>query len=139
MSKIFGAWHDRGCISSNKISTQIWETRKEPISYLEVEDDGPDEAEGELRIAVDDVLTADVDQLDLLVPQEPQRGLHVLDGVEPHPTSLPRLKIGKLESNLKCRGLEFNLLLRGLESSPNMAGTQGQPGLCPHTSLTRQI
>ena len=88
-----------------------------------MEDDGPDEAEGELRVAVDDVLTADVDQLDLLVPQEPQRGLHVLDGVKPHPTSLPRLKIGKLESNMKCRGLEFNLLLRGLESSLYMAGT----------------
>ena len=68
------------------------------ISYLEVEDDGPDEAEGELGVAVDDVLAADVDQLDLLVPQEPQRGLHVLDGVEPHPSSLPRLKKGKIES-----------------------------------------
>ena len=56
-----------------------------------MEDDGPDEAEGELGVAVDDVLAADVDQLDLLVPQEPQRGLHVLNGVEPHPTSLPRL------------------------------------------------
>ena len=61
------------------------------ISYLEVEDDGPDEAEGELGVAVDDVLAADVDQLDLLVPQEPQSGLHVLDCVKPHPTSLPRL------------------------------------------------
>lgn len=62
------------------------------ISYLEVEDDGPDEAEGELGVAVDDVLAADVDQLDLLVPQEPQSGLHVLDCVKPHPTSLPRLE-----------------------------------------------
>ena len=68
------------------------------MSYLEVEDDGPDEAEGELGVAVDDVLAADVDELDLLVPQEPQRGLHVLDGVEPHPTSLPRLKKGKIKS-----------------------------------------
>ena len=88
-----------------------------------MEDDGPDEAEGELRVAVDDVLTADVDQLDLLVPQEPQRGLHVLDGVEPHPTSFPRLQKDKVKSNMNCRGLEFNLLLRGLESSLYMAGT----------------
>ena len=65
---------------------------KDLISYLEVEDDGPDEAEGELGVAVDDVLAADVDQLDLLVPQEPQSGLHVLDCVKPHPTSLPRLE-----------------------------------------------
>ena len=62
------------------------------ISYLEVEDDGPDEAEGELGVAVDDVLAADVDQLDLLVPQEPQSGLYILDCVKPHPTSLPRLE-----------------------------------------------
>lgn len=65
---------------------------KDLISYLEVEDDGPDEAEGELGVAVDDVLAADVDQLDLLVPQEPQSGLYILDCVKPHPTSLPRLE-----------------------------------------------
>ena len=35
------------------------------MTYLEVEDDGPDEAEGELGIAVHDILTADVHQLDL--------------------------------------------------------------------------
>ena len=43
------------------------------VSYLEVEDDGPDEAEGELGVAVHDVLPSDVDQLDLLVP-EVQKG-----------------------------------------------------------------
>ena len=69
------------------------------MSYLEVEDDGPDEAEGELGVAVDDVLAADVDQLDLLVPQEPQRGLHVLDRVEPHPASLSRLQNKKFKSS----------------------------------------
>ena len=62
------------------------------ISYLEVEDDGPDEAERQLGVAVDNVFAADVDQLDLLVPEEPQSGLHVLDCVKPHPTSLPRLE-----------------------------------------------
>ena len=36
-------------------------------SYLEVEDDGPDEAEGEFGVAVHNVLSSDVDQLDLLV------------------------------------------------------------------------
>ena len=60
-------------------------------SYLEVQDDGPYEAEGELGVAVDNVLAADVDQLDLLVAQEAQRRLHVLDGVEAHSASLSRL------------------------------------------------
>ena len=62
------------------------------VSYLEVEDDGPDEAEGELGVAVHDVLAADVDKLDLLVAEEPQRRLHVLYRVETHATSLPRLQ-----------------------------------------------
>ena len=62
------------------------------VSYLEVEDDGPDEAEGELGVAVHDVLAADVDQLDLLVAQEPQRRLHVLDGVEAHAAALSGLR-----------------------------------------------
>ena len=46
---------------------KIWK-RVSPISYLEVEDDCPNEAEGELGVAVHDVLPSDVDQLDLLVP-----------------------------------------------------------------------
>ena len=79
------------------------------MSYLEVEDDGPDEAEGELGVAVDDVLAADVDKLDLLVPREPKRGLHVLDGVEPHPSSLTRLE-NEVKLDQSCRGLEFNML-----------------------------
>ena len=62
------------------------------MSYLEVEDDGPDEAEGELGVAVDDVLAADVDELDLLVAQEPQCRLHVLDGVEAHAAALSGLQ-----------------------------------------------
>ena len=57
-----------------------------------MEDDGPDEPEGELGVAVDDVLAADVDQLDLLVAQEPQRRLHVLDGVEAHAAALSGLQ-----------------------------------------------
>ena len=60
-------------------------------TYLEVEDDGPDEPEGELGVSVDDVLAADVDELDLLVAQEPQRRLHVLDGVEAHAAALSGL------------------------------------------------
>jgi hypothetical protein len=31
------------------------------ISYLEVEDDGPDEAESQFGISVDDVLASDID------------------------------------------------------------------------------
>ena len=56
-----------------------------------MEDDGPDEPEGELGVSVDDVLPADVDQLDLLVAQEPQRRLHVLDRVEAHAAALSGL------------------------------------------------
>ena len=44
------------------------EDLEESVSYLEVEDDCPNEAEGELGVAVHDVLPSDVDQLDLLVP-----------------------------------------------------------------------
>ena len=61
-------------------------------TYLKVEDDGPDEPEGKFRVAVDDVLAADVDELDLLVAQEPQRRLHVLDGVEAHAAALSGLR-----------------------------------------------
>ena len=46
-------------------------TRKKDLlslSYLEVEDDRPNEAECELGVAVHNVLASDVDQLDLLVP-----------------------------------------------------------------------
>ena len=65
-----------------------------------MEDDGPDEAEGEFGVSVDDVLAADVDQLDLLVPEEPQRRLHVLDGVETHAASLSRLFMEKKKKKL---------------------------------------
>ena len=61
-------------------------------TYLKVEDDGPDEPECEFGVAVDDVLAADVDELDLLVAQEPQRRLHVLDGVEAHAAALSGLR-----------------------------------------------
>ena len=56
-----------------------------------MQDDGPNEAEGELGVSVDDVLPSDVDQLDLLVAEEAERRLHVLDGVEAHATALAGL------------------------------------------------
>ena len=64
-----------------------------------MKDDGPDETKCELGVAVHNVLSSDVDQLDLLVPQEPQRGLNVLDRVEPHPASLSRLQNKKFKSS----------------------------------------
>ncbi len=64
----------------------------EALSYLEVKDDGPDEAECELGVPVHNVLAPDVDQLDLLVAQEAQRRLHVLDGVEAHAPALSGLQ-----------------------------------------------
>ena len=61
-------------------------------SYLEVKDDGPDEAEGQLGVAVHNVLSSDVDQFDFFVAQKPQSCLHILNGMEPHPTSFSRLE-----------------------------------------------
>ena len=61
-------------------------------TYLKVEDDGPDEPECEFGVSVDDVFSPDVDELDLLVAQEPQRRLHVLDGVEAHAAALSGLR-----------------------------------------------
>ena len=62
-----------------------------------MEDDGPDEAECEFGVSVHDVLAADVDQFDFFVSEEPQRRLHVLDGVETHPTSLTGLPVAEKE------------------------------------------
>ena len=61
-------------------------------SYLEVKDDGPDEAEGQLGVAVHNVLSSDVDQFDFFVTQKPQSCLHILNGMKPHPTSFSRLE-----------------------------------------------
>ena len=57
-----------------------------------MQDDGPNETQGEFGVAVDDVLASDVDQFDLLVAEEPQGRLDVLDGMEAHSASFPRLK-----------------------------------------------
>ena len=57
-----------------------------------MQDDCPYEAEGELGVPVDDVLASDVDQLDLLVAEEPEGRLHVLDGVETHAAALAGLE-----------------------------------------------
>ncbi len=64
-------------------------------TYLEVQDDRPNESERELWVPVDDVLPADVDDGDLLVAEEPQRRLHVLDGVEAHAAALAGLQGGE--------------------------------------------
>ena len=70
-------------------ATSAWEPGG---TYLKVEDDGPDEPEGKFRVAVDDILAADVDEFYLLVAQESQRRLHVLDGVEAHAAALSGLR-----------------------------------------------
>lgn len=62
------------------------------VTYLEVQNDGPDETEGELRVAVDDVLRPDVDQFDFLVAQKVERHLGVLQHVEAHFSLLPWLE-----------------------------------------------
>lgn len=56
-----------------------------------MEDDGPNEAQRQLGVAIDDIFGSDVDQFDLLVAQKVQRHLSVLQHVEPHFTLLPWL------------------------------------------------
>ena len=57
-----------------------------------MENDGPYETKGELGVPVHNVLAADVDQFDLFVAEEPEGGLDVLDGVEPHPSPFSGLQ-----------------------------------------------
>ena len=54
------------------------------LTDLEVEDDGPDEAQRQLGIAVHDVLGPDVDQLDL---QQGQSGPRQRDAAMSHCTA----------------------------------------------------
>lgn len=63
---------------------------------LEVQDDGPYQSEGELGVPVDDVLSPDVDELDLLVAEEVESHLDVLQHVEPHTASFARLEGWKM-------------------------------------------
>ena len=53
--------------------------------YLEAKDDGPDEAEDEAMVAVDDVVGAHVLQVDPLLFEELQSLVHVLQAVDTHP------------------------------------------------------
>lgn len=64
----------------------------EMLTHLEVKDDCPNKAQGQLRVSIDDVLCPDVDQLDFLIPQKVQCHLSVLQHVEPHFTLLPWLQ-----------------------------------------------
>lgn len=57
-----------------------------------MEDDGPNKAQRQLGVAIDDIFGSDVDQFDLLVAQKVQRHLSVLQHVEPHFTLLPWLE-----------------------------------------------
>lgn len=62
------------------------------VTYLEVQDDGPNQTECELWVTVDDVLRPDVDQFDFFVAQEIERHLCVLQHVEAHFSLLPWLE-----------------------------------------------
>ncbi len=53
-------------------------------SYLEAEDDGPDEAEREARVPVHDVVRTHVFQMHPLLVEEHQRLVHVLQAVNSH-------------------------------------------------------
>ena len=54
------------------------------VAHLEAEDDGPDEAQREALVAVDDVVGAHVLQVDALLLEELQRLVHVLQAVDAH-------------------------------------------------------
>lgn len=54
-------------------------------SYLEAEDDGPDEAQRQPVVPVHDVMRAHVLQVDPLLLQELQSLVHVLQTVDSHP------------------------------------------------------
>lgn len=59
---------------------------------LEVQDDGPDESQSQLVVAVDYLLGSDVHQFDVLVSQEVQGHLDILKHVESHTSLFARLK-----------------------------------------------
>lgn len=54
------------------------------LGDLEAEDDGPDEAERETMVAIDDVMGAHVLQVDALLLEELQGFVHVLQTVDSH-------------------------------------------------------
>ena len=63
---------------------QILHGRRILCAHLESEDDGPDEAEREPGVAVDDIVRPQVLQMDPLLAQELQRLLHILQAVDAH-------------------------------------------------------
>ena len=52
--------------------------------YLEAKDDGPDEAEDEAMVAVDDIVGTHVLQVDPLLFEELQSLVHILQTVDTH-------------------------------------------------------
>ena len=90
----------------------LWDCLR-PKPYLEAEDDGPDEAEGEAVVAVDDVVGAHVLQVNLLFFEELQGLVHVLQAVDPHAAlSGFRLREGEGEREREeCRLLLLLLVL----------------------------
>jgi hypothetical protein len=57
------------------------------VRDLEVEDDRPDQTEGQLGVSIHNVLSPNVDKFDLFVSEEAESSLHILDCMESHPTS----------------------------------------------------
>lgn len=55
-------------------------------SYLEAEDDGPDEAQSEAVVSVYNIVGAHVLQVNPLLLQKLQSLVHILQTVDPHPT-----------------------------------------------------
>jgi len=77
-------------------------------THLEVQYNGPDQAQGQLWIAVHNVLGAYVDQLDLLVAQEVQSHLCILQHMESHFTLLAWLKYMKMRTKIRWRERDKN-------------------------------
>lgn len=61
-----------------------WVNKVVPRSYLEAQNDGPDKAEGEAVVAVDDIVRPHVLQVNPLLFEELQRLVHILQAVDPH-------------------------------------------------------
>lgn len=90
--------HLRPLLSRKAHRKTLYRTLQGVTRYLEAKDDGPDEAKGEAVVAVDDVVRADVLQVDPLLLEELQGLVHVLQAVDTHaPLSGLGLRRGKKE------------------------------------------
>ena len=96
--------HLRHLLSRKAHRKALYRTLQGVTRYLEAEDDGPDETQGEAVVPVHDVVGAHVLQVDLLLLEELQGLVHVLQAVDTHtPLSGLRLDRDKREKGERRR------------------------------------